>query len=276
MNKQPAITRKPYNTWELATVFAANLSRCNDQVGNVRTDTDFWFINDGHSRFVFESYGTPIAIMSPNGLVCHVVNKTYSSSTSGHRNAVLGAMFRQGFHATGKAIWHPDMAASRWYRSDSNIEYTEYRRSAKDRDKAMRDVAAEYKASTRKSTYVPVKDRPKPPPYTWYKVLDKDGFAKDGGMWRYDLPVLNDDGTWTPGAWTPETNPKVCHSGWHVTNWPKKWIDSPTNRVFACNVRGKSDYTPSDAKCAFESIQPICEISLEEALAVKRPQETRR
>ena len=51
-----------------------------------------------------------------------------------------------------------------------------------------------------------------------YKFINKDNKSCSGGDfdWTEYLPVKNEDGTWTPGKWTPKVSPVLCMSGYHV------------------------------------------------------------
>jgi hypothetical protein len=52
---------------------------------------------------------------------------------------------------------------------------------------------------------------------TYYKFLTKHGTGAYSG-YRWPLPTHNDDGTWTPGEWTPalEGDPRQCQHGYHL------------------------------------------------------------
>ena len=76
---------------------------------------------------------------------------------------------------------------------------------------------------------------------TLYKITGPDGQSIHGGKFVYDLPVQNDDGTWTPGAWTPPVkNPTVCHRGYHLTSDPRQWLKVGC-RAFIAEGKGDSD-----------------------------------
>ena len=54
---------------------------------------------------------------------------------------------------------------------------------------------------------------------TWYKLLDGNGGACNGGSGQWSLPTENADGTWTPGEWMPEVaNPVLCVCGYHAVD----------------------------------------------------------
>ncbi len=57
---------------------------------------------------------------------------------------------------------------------------------------------------------------------TAVKVL-KGGASWHGGEHAWSLPTQQPDGTWTPGDWTPSVKPKLCQSGWHLTQQPACW-----------------------------------------------------
>ena len=50
----------------------------------------------------------------------------------------------------------------------------------------------------------------------YYKFLTADGKGAYSG-YRWPLPTKNDDGTWTPGEWTPalDGEPSECQHGYH-------------------------------------------------------------
>ena len=57
----------------------------------------------------------------------------------------------------------------------------------------------------------------------YYKVL-KDNASCHGGTHEWSLPVMGEDGTITPGGWTPTiTYPVICERGWHLTTKPMQW-----------------------------------------------------
>ncbi|MEI7961682.1 MAG: hypothetical protein WCI04_05090, partial [archaeon] len=66
----------------------------------------------------------------------------------------------------------------------------------------------------------------------WYKVLDKDYKAKDGGSFDY-VPFV--DGK----KWTPEIKDlKLCGSGYHVTKYWNMFLTDSSNKIFEVKVKG--------------------------------------
>lgn len=90
-----------------------------------------------------------------------------------------------------------------------------------------------------------------------YKVTGPAGESVHGGEWRYDLPTRHEDGSWTPGAWTPRQSPERCSSGWHLTTEPMYW-PVVGMRVWEAEPRGKSD--EGDGKSAHERIRLLREV----------------
>lgn len=55
----------------------------------------------------------------------------------------------------------------------------------------------------------------------YYKIIGEDNCSCHGGSfdWTEYLPVKNEDGTWTPGKWTPVIDDiELCERGYHVTD----------------------------------------------------------
>jgi hypothetical protein len=76
------------------------------------------------------------------------------------------------------------------------------------------------------------------------KVIEVD--PKDGSLWSchggtftWDPPTLNEDGSYTPGAWTPPMDPVLCFRGYHLTNQPSNWWDIDGLKAFLVEFRGK-------------------------------------
>lgn len=56
---------------------------------------------------------------------------------------------------------------------------------------------------------------------TWYKLTDAQGRAcnNEENHWQWPLPTKNADGSWTPGAWTPEIKDVELYvSGYHIVD----------------------------------------------------------
>jgi len=84
---------------------------------------------------------------------------------------------------------------------------------------------------------------------TLYKVTGPNGESIHGGTFTYDLPTLNDDGTWAPGEWTPKIESvRVCHRGYHLTTDYVKWLKLGC-LIWTAEGRGGED--TEDDKTAF-------------------------
>ena len=108
-----------------------------DRAGNV--SVRMWgclnTITGKRESFVsFVSYGTPIALMSADGLRLYVSSHTYSISSTQHRSALQ--QWKYDFALTGMAIWTD---VSNRMHGTHRVEFVEYRRSAhaRDRDAAL-------------------------------------------------------------------------------------------------------------------------------------------
>lgn len=64
-----------------------------------------------------------------------------------------------------------------------------------------------------------------------YKVL-VNGKSCHGGDFTWSLPIHNQDGTWTPGEWTPEVHVNLCFSGYHATWEPIQWANQDGIEVY--------------------------------------------
>lgn len=76
-------------------------------------------------------------------------------------------------------------------------------------------------------------------PVQWYKSLNTSGYSMYQNT-QWPLPTQNDDGSWTPGRWTPQKKmpPKLCAHGWHVmpADGILDWLHST---LYAAQVRGE-------------------------------------
>ena len=85
-----------------------------------------------------------------------------------------------------------------------------------------------------------------------YKVL-RAGESWHGGAHRWSLPTLADDGTWTPGEWTPAVAPVLCEAGWHLTRDPARWWGAGDVAAYLTETDGAvTRYDDGDGKCAVE------------------------
>jgi hypothetical protein len=83
-----------------------------------------------------------------------------------------------------------------------------------------------------------------------YKVL-RAGESWHGGAHRWSLPTLADDGTWTPGEWTPAVAPVLCETGWHLTRDPARWWGAGDVAAYLTETSGAvTCYDDGDGKCA--------------------------
>jgi hypothetical protein len=57
---------------------------------------------------------------------------------------------------------------------------------------------------------------------TAFKVL-RGGESWHGGSHRWSLPTQGNNGAWTPGDWTPDREPVLCETGYHLTEDPMCW-----------------------------------------------------
>lgn len=89
-----------------------------------------------------------------------------------------------------------------------------------------------------------------------------------GDTWfRYKAPKFV-DGAWVPGEWTEPTNARCCHSGYHVTTEPERWVRSNVKcQIFWAEARGYSS-TDGDDKTAFESIRLLRPLTFAEVVGV--------
>jgi hypothetical protein len=71
---------------------------------------------------------------------------------------------------------------------------------------------------------------------TYYKVLNKDNQAQDGGNFDYTdyVPGGSKEGEWTPII----DNTKECERGYHVTRYWNMWIKTAEDNVYEVEVDG--------------------------------------
>ena len=84
---------------------------------------------------------------------------------------------------------------------------------------------------------------------TLYKITGPFGQAIHRGTWTYDLPTPGEDGTVTPGAWTPTRATDLCFAGWHVTTDPTQWLRIGC-RAWVAEARGLSVETAGNKRVA--------------------------
>ena len=100
-------------------------------------------------------------------------------------------------------------------------------------------------ARAKKTAAPPVIESPK---HTAIKVL-KGGASWHGGAHDWSLPTQETDGSWTPGGWTPNRTPRLCSTGWHLTNDPGRWWGDGVNVVaYLVEYEGRVD-GPSGETC---------------------------
>jgi len=73
----------------------------------------------------------------------------------------------------------------------------------------------------------------------YYKIIDENNKSCNGGNfdWTESLPVKNEDGSWTPGKWTPEQPVVMCESGYHVMD-AYHLLNWPNTQLYECEVIG--------------------------------------
>jgi PPE-repeat protein len=77
----------------------------------------------------------------------------------------------------------------------------------------------------------------------WFKVLDKDCKAKDGGSFNYTPFVKN-------GEWLPEIKDlSLCNKGYHVTKYWNMFLNNKSERVFEVEVKGLIEETDLVGVC---------------------------
>lgn len=125
--------------------FSAGLARSADPVSSLWVGDSCATRPDhivGLPMRTLYSYGEPIAFMTPDGLRMYVCNHhtfSFSRTTTAHIRTVH--TYKNGWRASGRAIWqrpHNALFGTR------KIEFTEYVRTAADRDAAMAEHAATY------------------------------------------------------------------------------------------------------------------------------------
>src|SRR3990167_7229909 len=71
---------------------------------------------------------------------------------------------------------------------------------------------------------------------TYYKVISKDGQAKDGGKFDYTKYLPKND---KPGKWLPKISDiKECEKGYHITPYWNMFISSESDLIFEVETRG--------------------------------------
>ena len=101
-----------------------------------------------------------------------------------------------------------------------------------------------------------------------YKVL-RGGESWHGGTRRWSLPTLADDGTWTPGEWTPAVTPVLCETGWHLTREPARWWGAGDVAAYLTQTDGAvTRYDDGGAKCAVERCRLLRPLTRDELAAL--------
>lgn len=101
-----------------------------------------------------------------------------------------------------------------------------------------------------------------------YKVL-RSGESWHGGAHRWSLPTLADDGTWTPGEWTPAVAPVLCETGWHLTREPARWWGAGDVVAYLTETSGaETRYDEGDGKCAVERCSLVRPLTRDELAAL--------
>ena len=83
--------------------------------------------------------------------------------------------------------------------------------------------------------------------------------------WTEYLPTKNEDGSWTPGKWTPEHPVVMCKSGYHVID-AYHLLDWANAQLYECEVIGAVADEDND-KYACRSIRLVKKIGTWKNLA---------
>jgi hypothetical protein len=94
----------------------------------------------------------------------------------------------------------------------------------------------------------------------YYKILSADLKSMHGG--NFDWSDYLPDGE-NPGKWTPEIEPVLCESGWHVTPYPCMWIRRDSDRVFEVETAGDPVHQCIGAieKVCFRSVRLVRDVT---------------
>jgi roadblock/LC7 domain-containing protein len=101
------------------------------------------------------------------------------------------------------------------------------------------------------------------------EVTPEDGslWSCHGGFFQWDPPILKDDGSYTPGAWTPSVKPHLCDHGYHLTDDPGQWWDINNHCAFLVEYKGEVSGSFNDdwgRKIAVESCRLLRPLTAEE------------
>jgi hypothetical protein len=101
------------------------------------------------------------------------------------------------------------------------------------------------------------------------KVNPKDGSLRSchGGNFQWDPPILNKDGSYTPGSWTPSAMVDLGESGYHLTDYPTSWWNNSNIGAYLVEYRGKVQGSFNDdrgRKIAVESCRLLRPLTSEE------------
>jgi len=94
---------------------------------------------------------------------------------------------------------------------------------------------------------------------TYYKFLSTGGVAPYSG-WQWPLPTKNEDGTWTPGEWTPAVDELIeCERGYHVTGTADaiEWLGA---EMYAVESHPEAVFAQYDNKGAFTQCRLVRQI----------------
>jgi len=99
---------------------------------------------------------------------------------------------------------------------------------------------------------------------TYYKVLDENNQAQNGGEFDYTeyLPTKQDGGTYKPGKWLPKRETDMCKSGWHVTKHWNMWAGKESDNIYEVEMKNevKDSYTGVEETIVCESsrlVKPV-------------------
>jgi len=94
---------------------------------------------------------------------------------------------------------------------------------------------------------------------TFYKILNLDGSAHNGGKGKWYLPTKKRDGTWEPGKWMPKLTELVpCEHGYHLCQEQDltRWLGP-----MICVAEGRGEQIVCDDKIVFAQARllSVCE-----------------
>ena len=94
----------------------------------------------------------------------------------------------------------------------------------------------------------------------FYKVVSANLMSQDGGDFDWSDYAPTENG---PGKWTPEVDPAICKTGYHVTPYPCMWIQDGS-RIFEVETKGdpvREYEVGTYDKAAFLSVRLVRELT---------------